>query len=942
MSPTFVEGASSHSLLATVNNCNNLKILYYNARSILPKHDELRLVVEVHNPDIVCIVETWLSPDILDSEISLSGYQVHRRDRNRHGGGILVYVRDHYVSSLLPTPDNLELLTLSISSGINRVCLSLLYRPPNSPSDLFQDLFLYLQGLDTTHFSNYILLGDFNVNFCNPKHPLYLNLYNIFSSFGLTQVVSEPTHTCSNGNTSLIDLIAMSSPSLLQSCVTVPPLCNSDHLGLLLHSHWRHSKPSADCSARTIWLYEHADWPRVRDLIEETEWSSLTTDDVDISWENWQQRFLEIMKECIPQKVLPPRRNLPWLNKNLVQLMRKRNMLFSRAKRSCRNSDFEKYKRMRNRVVSQLCEAKSRFFNTINPHNAKKFWKAVKYLNKTHNSIPVLCDGNSEARSDGDKAEMLGDFFTKCFNQAVPPLSPSNSTLNSEHTIPDDLLCTEEEVHFFLTNLDTSKATGPDGISACMLKSTADSVTPSVTTLLNLSLRTGQLPKEWKRSSVVPVLKKSPATSPNNYRPISLLSIVSKVLERHVHSLVMDHLHNHHPLAESQWGFQSGKSTVAALLTTTHSWLTTLEEGKEIGAVFFDLQKAFDSVPHQCLIEKLRQTGLTEHIISWILNYLTCREQRVVVNGKSSQYVPVISGVPQGSVLGPLLFLVYIDGLAQLPLSSGAQMVLYADDLLLFRTVSGKEDYLHLQNDISIVENWVAHNHLTLNANKCKYMVVSRKRSPTLPSNLTLGDSDLERVECFKYLGILLSNNLSFSEHIQATCTKARKILGLLYRRFYNNTDGATLLPLYLMMVRPHLEYASPVWNPHMHKDVTLLQNVEKFAFRMITKRWDSGYQELLDMVAIPSLEKRRLQSSLCMLYKIVHNLCHFPPYVITPRSNVSKRTDRPLLLHQPFASTNALMYSFVPRTVNVWNSLPQEIVTLPFRSFKNSVVQYL
>ena len=121
--------------------------------------------------------------------------------------------------------------------------------------------------------------------------------------------------------------------------------------------------------------------------------------------------------------------------------------------------------------------------------------------------------------------------------------------------------------------------------------------------------------------------------------------------------------------------------------------------------------------------------------------------------------------------------------------------------------------------------------------------------------------------------------------------------------------------------------------------------NVEKFAFRMITKRWDSGYQELLDRVAIPSLEKRRLQSSLCMLYKIVHNLCHFPPYVITPRSNVSKRTkrtDRPLLLHQPFASTNALMYSFVPRTVNVWNSLPQEIVTSPFRSFKNSVVQYL
>ena len=269
-------------------------------------------------------------------------------------------------------------------------------------------------------------------------------------------------------------------------------------------------------------------------------------------------------------------------------------------------------------------------------------------------------------------------------------------------------------------------------------------------------------------------------------------------------------------------------------------------------------------------------------------------------------------------------------------------MVLYADDLLLFRTISGNEDFLHLQHDISLIENWVKCNHLTLNSTKCKYMVISRKRNPSSPQTLTLGGSDLERVECFKYLGLLLSANLSFSEHIQSMCMKARKILGLLYRRFYSNSDGSTLLQLYLSLVRPHLEYASPVWNPHMHKDIKLLENVEKFAIRMITKRWDCGYQELLDMVALPSLETRRLQSSLCMLYKIVHNLCYFPSHIITPRSNVSQRTDRRLLLHQPFARTNTFMYSFVPRSVRVWNSLPEQIVTAPMRPFKNSVTQYL
>ena len=189
----------------------------------MPKHDELCVVVEANNPDIVCIVETWLSTDILDSEVHLPVYHVHRLDRNRHSGGILVFVRDNFVTKLYPSPNNLELLTLSVCNGNNKVCISLFYRPPNSPSEVLENLFLYLQSFDTSQFSNYILLGDFNVNFCNTNHPSYTKLYNIFSSFGLTQVVSEPTHVCSSGSTSMIDLIATSSPFLLQSCNSVPP-----------------------------------------------------------------------------------------------------------------------------------------------------------------------------------------------------------------------------------------------------------------------------------------------------------------------------------------------------------------------------------------------------------------------------------------------------------------------------------------------------------------------------------------------------------------------------------------------------------------------------------------------------------------------------------------------------------------------------------------------
>ena len=238
--------------------------------------------------------------------------------------------------------------------------------------------------------------------------------------------------------------------------------------------------------------------------------------------------------------------------------------------------------------------------------------------------------------------------------------------------------------------------------------------------------------------------------------------------------------------------------------------------------------EAFDSVPHATLMAKLQQIGLNDHILTWIGDYLTGREQRVTVSGSTSQYSVVLSGVPQGSVLGPLLFFIYVDDLARIPLSASSEAVLYADDLLLFRPIHGMEDFHYLQHDISAIEGWVSSNYLTFNSAKYKYMIVSRKANPSSPARLSLGNSNLEKVECFKYLGLLLSSNLSFSQHIASICTKARRITGLLYRRFYHNANSDTLLQLYRSLVRPHLEYASPVWNPYLHKDTKLLENVRK------------------------------------------------------------------------------------------------------------------
>ena len=387
--------------------------------------------------------------------------------------------------------------------------------------------------------------------------------------------------------------------------------------------------------------------------------------------------------------------------------------------------------------------------------------------------------------------------------------------------------------------------------------------------------------------------------------------------------------------------------TVGALLATTSHWFSLLEEGNEICAVFYDYRKAFDSVPHRPLLNKLKSLDVSCHILRWVADYLTSRSQCVVVEGDNSDVTQVLSGVPQGSVLGPLLFLIYIDEISSIPLSSGSSRVIYADDVCIYRPISSCSDFRYVQEDVETVEEWSAENFLNLNPSKCKYMLISRKRIPNVPDvPLLLGNCPLQRVSVFKYLGVLLSEDMSWSPHVQTVCSRAKKVLGLLYRKFYNYSSTDTLTQLYVSLVRPHLEYACPVWAPHLVKDVRAIEDVQKFACKMATHNWNSSYQDLLQLTELPTLERRRLDLKLGQLFKIIHNFCYFPEGIINLREQTPLLTNtrflHPLFLHQPLAHTNSFQYSFVPHTSSVWNSLPFSIVNASsFNIFKHNIQNY-
>ena len=483
-------------------------------------------------------------------------------------------------------------------------------------------------------------------------------------------------------------------------------------------------------------------------------------------------------------------------------------------------------------------------------------------------------------------------------------------------TFPEEYLCSDEQILSLLSSLNARKATGADGISAKMLKLTGSSIVNSLVKLFNLSLKSGIFPSDWKFARVVPIPKGGNHQSPSNYRPISILPIISKLLQKHVHNLLFQHLSNNCPLSPNQWGFTEGKSTTTALLSFTHECQEALDNRGEVCSVFFDLCKAFDSVPHQPLLHKLFHLQVNPFLLRWIQNYLSSRTQSVVLSGAQSNRLPVVSGVPQGSVLGPLLFLVYIDGVSNSVLHS--KLAMYADDIALYKIIRNPSDYTYLQRDITSLCSWISTNYLTLNLANCCYMVFSKKHQLTLPdSELHIGDSHaLVRVSHYKYLGLNFSADLSWSHHIDLICRKTRKLIGMLYRNFYQFSSPSVMAKLYKPLIRPHLEYACTIWDPHLRKDIQALENVQKFALRVCSKSWSSDYATLLDTLSIPTLSDRRDTLKLCLLFNILTDRVTYPscPTMLKHTPYANRHTNTVQLVVPELTQTSLNTRSSHPR----------------------------
>ena len=399
-------------------------------------------------------------------------------------------------------------------------------------------------------------------------------------------------------------------------------------------------------------------------------------------------------------------------------------------------------------------------------------------------------------------------------------------------------------------------------------------------------------------------------------------------------------------ISENQWGFSPGKSTVTALLWTFNSVYQSLEQGCDVTLLFLDLSKAFDRVPHIPLLQHLKDIGLDHHIIQWIASYLLNRKQYVVVGGASSDTSSVVSGVPEGSVLGPLLFITYVNSVNSLVLTKGTQITMYTDDILLIKPIRVTHDCICLQRAITAIADCIDDLHLSINSSKCKYIIIPReKKQPHLPPiGLELGGNIIEQVKSYCYLGILVNERISWSEHIKQVCLKVRKLFGMLYRQFYAWADTSTLLTVYSTCIHPHLEYSSQLWDPYNKKDAELLESVQKFAYKVCLKCWDMAYQNMLHYLNLLPLSVRHLYLKLITMFNIVNGHSFFPPDVFNPQSPpYNTRHSSSLNFFRPRSHANYFDLSYIPSVINIWNNLPVEIKLLSSVSvFKDHLLYHV
>ena len=693
-----------------------------------------------------------------------------------------------------------------------------------------------------------------------------------------------------------------------------------------------HSPPKEE--AIKVFNMKKGNYDKMRQEMSALEWNLENKSTNTIS-NQIKEAIHKTMENNIPKIKQRKNNNQPrWLDTKTLRKIKKKHRLFKRYLLTKGGADYLNFIKARRKCKRAIKSAKREYERKVAKHsksNPRQFWRYVNDKLKVNTGIsPLDKDDGTKATEDDDKASILNKYFASVFTKEnlnnLPDFNPNEI---SNGISINDLRVTPEAVSKKLSKLDPSKAQGPDKIPARVLKELSNELALPISALFNSSIETGELPEDWTSAEVIAIYKKKGKRSdPANYRPVSLTCILCKVLEDLIRDFILEHMDSQNLYSTSQHGFRKQRSCMTQLLEVMDNFTDMIEKGHDIDVIYLDFKKAFDSVPHERLLNKLSAYGIQGNILKWIRAFLSNRTQRVRVGRVISPPEHVTSGIPQGSILGPILFTIFIN---DLPDTIESTCKIFADDTKLFNKPTSSNK---IQDDLFKLQTWSEKWQLGFNVSKCKVLHIGNQ-NPGIPYSMKNDGvvQDILNCEEEKDLGITFDKQLTFNSHIDKAINTAKRVLSM-SKRAFKYLDQSAMLTIYKALIRPHLEYGNIIWSPKLKKHSIALEKIQRRMTKIIPGLKNKSYQERLKFLNLPSLKHRRRRGDLIETFKIMNGIVKVNN--IFSLSNNLTRTNT-YKIYTPFCKnplrTNYLSFRVKP----LWNALNKETVSAPTTNrFKN------
>ena len=864
--------------------------------------------------------------------------------RNKRGGGLIAYIKNGldvrvHDSENVSTKD-IEIQWLRITRNRAKdILLGNLYRPPNGK--LGQAINALEIGLTLLKRINdeVVIIGDINVDYKNKKSPNYKQINFFEKANSLDQKITTATRN-TKSSSSLLD-VAFTNMKYIKSAGTLDSFLSDHQPIFLLKKKDKHGeKLGQQFEGRS---YRNYNKQSFSDNILASDWSPFyNAPDPSKAWDEMLSNIVKEADKMCPVRKFRIRNNKPcWLTNKLIEQMKDRDYFYRKAKQTNSEDDWNIAKFHRNQVNFNMRKAKADFIKEqLRNHegNNAKFWRTIKQImpNKkgTNNGSKIFLHDKGEAITDCyNIANHMNKFFANLgtVDNPMPKISDSdpnspisqNLSLNEGESSFNFELVTAAEVEALIRKINVSKSSGITMLSSKILKDCFQTLSDKLTYLFNFSIRATSFPDQWKNAVVIPIPKQGDSKVVENYRPISLLPIPGKILEKLIHTQLSFYLEENELLTEHQFGFRKQRSTSHAISQLLNQIYTNINKSVITTAVYIDFSKAFNCVQHSTLLNKLSALNLGHNALKWITSYLKDRQQRTLVNNTYSLSLSVPQGVPQGSVLGPLFYIIYSNDIANIIQNSG--FTFYADDTVIYSkkktlTQAGQD----LQTDLDNLSNWCVDNEIYINSEKSKVMFFGSKariETSTLP-DFNIGGTTLQRAKTYTYLGIKLDEQLSLETHANSLISKvSNKIYHLSKIRSFITKKAAILI--YKNMILPILEYGDIFLHSASQKIRKKLQTLQNKALRCaLNKEKYTETNVLHEEAKILKLKERRHMHVLLHMFQL-SQMPNFKIWKAHKTTGVRTRSSKKKLISFKRPNNEKYKRSITYQGPKLWNLLP-------------------